>query len=237
MTDAISDIIFRSDVLQSIRGIERYLRDICVKINPDAQSASERTPHLSSIPDWMRMITTPPLGEINNAADQAPAKVGPADIYPNPALTPGVTNPQVTQDTIAQTIGTVGWTATIRPPVSTTSIIKAHIMQRDNLPGPASLYELDHFISLELGGHPSDLGNLWCQKYSASVPDGGAHQKDQVENWLKTQVVTGAMTLTKAQEIITTDWYDCYKHLHTMGLLPMMVEFDPSGSSDEDDDG
>jgi hypothetical protein len=165
----------------------------------------------------------------------APGKAGPASIYPNPALTPGVPNPQVTQDTIAQTIGVVGWTATIRPPVSTTSVIKAHIMARDNLPGPASLYELDHFISLELGGHPSDLENLWCQKYTAEISDGGAHQKDAVETFLKNQIVSGALTLAEAQARITEDWYGVYLSMRRLGLMPMMVAYDPDGSSDPDD--
>lgn len=39
---------------------------------------------------------------------------------PDPQLTPGVTNPDVTQATIDKTICVPGWTKTIRPPASYT---------------------------------------------------------------------------------------------------------------------
>jgi PBP1b-binding outer membrane lipoprotein LpoB len=45
------------------------------------------------------------------------AKAGPDDLYPNPDITPGATNPDVTQGTIHQTICVKNWTATVRPPV------------------------------------------------------------------------------------------------------------------------
>lgn len=164
-------------------------------------------------------------------------KAGPASIYPNPALTPGATNPQVTQETIKTTIAISGWTATIRPPVSTTSVLKAHIMARDGLTGDPAQWELDHLISLELGGHPSDLKNLWCQPYSVGIPpEMGAHEKDRVENYLKQQVVSGALTLAEAQQMITDDWYAVYLSIKRLGLLPAMIVFDPDGSSDPDDD-
>jgi hypothetical protein len=166
----------------------------------------------------------------------APGKAGPACIYPNPMLTPGVPNAQVTQANIAETIGRVGWTATIRPPVSTTSIIKQHIMQRDGLTGDPSQWELDHFISLELGGHPSALGNLWCQPYTVGIPAGmGARAKDRVETALKVMIVGGLISLAEGQRRIKTDWYAEYLNLHKMGLLPMMLSYDPDGSSDPDD--
>lgn len=164
-----------------------------------------------------------------------PLRAGPDSIYPDPKLTPGVINPLVTQDTIAQTIGTPGWTASIRPAASVTSVIKAHIMARDNLPDPASLYELDHFISLELGGHPSDLANLWCQRYmTPECALGGAHEKDHVENFLRIQVISGAMTLADAQRAITDDWYAVYLHIKKYGLIAAMIQYDPSGDADDD---
>jgi hypothetical protein len=42
---------------------------------------------------------------------------------PNPALTPGVTNPAVTQANIKTTICKSGWSATVRPPESYTEAL------------------------------------------------------------------------------------------------------------------
>jgi len=72
------------------------------------------------------------------------------------ARTPGVLNPDVTQASIRSTICTHGWTATIRPPVDYTNALKRTQMRAYGETGPASAYQEDHLISLELGawGHP-----------------------------------------------------------------------------------
>jgi hypothetical protein len=70
----------------------------------------------------------------------------------------------------------------------------------------APLYEIDHLISLELGG-ADELANLSPQPYYAHP---GAHEKDQVENWLHKEVCAGKMDLAMAQAEIATDWYDLY---------------------------
>src|SRR4051794_32216428 len=43
---------------------------------------------------------------------------------PDPACTPGATNPDVTQGTIDATICVSGWTSTVRPPTSYTNPLK-----------------------------------------------------------------------------------------------------------------
>ncbi len=68
------------------------------------------------------------------------------------------------------------------------------------------LYEIDHLISLELGGS-NDIQNLWPQPYA---PKPGAREKDKVENWLHRQVCAGNTTLAEAQESIVRDWYAVY---------------------------
>ncbi len=68
-------------------------------------------------------------------------------------------------------------------------------------------YEVDHLISLELGGS-NDIANLWPE---AAMPKPGFHEKDKVENYLHRQVCKGLMTLKKAQEIISTDWLQVYQ--------------------------
>jgi hypothetical protein len=73
-------------------------------------------------------------------------------------------------------------------------------------PKPNVCCEVDHLISLELGGS-NDFKNLWPEPWA---PRPGARQKDAVENWLHAHVCTKAMTLEEAQEKIRTDWYAVY---------------------------
>jgi hypothetical protein len=122
---------------------------------------------------------------------------------PDSTCTPGELNPQVNQSNIQQTICTPGFTRTIRPPVSFTDPLKLEQMRSYQLTQPASAYELDHLISLELGGNPTSPKNLWPEAYA---PTPGAHEKDRVENYLHKQVCAGAMSLADAQAKITGDW-------------------------------
>lgn len=123
--------------------------------------------------------------------------------FPDRGCTPGATNPAVTQTNIQTTICVSGYTATIRPPVSYTNPLKAELMRSYGLTGASSAYELDHLISLELGGNPKSPSNLWPEAY---LPVPGAHEKDKVENYLHSQVCGGQMTLAAAQKVIATDW-------------------------------
>ncbi len=71
--------------------------------------------------------------------------------------------------------------------------------------------EVDHLISLELGGS-NDIKNLWPEPYA---PAPNAHQKDVVENWLHRQVcsVASAIPLKDAQHQIATDWFAVYQRM------------------------
>ena len=69
--------------------------------------------------------------------------------------------------------------------------------------------EVDHLISLELGG-ANDSANLWPQPYGEHP---GAHEKDVLENWLHKQVCTGKMSLRDAQQRISSDWYAEYQKM------------------------
>ena len=70
-------------------------------------------------------------------------------------------------------------------------------------------YEVDHLISLELGGS-NDIANLWPE---AAEPRPGFHEKDKVENYLHKQVCDGAMSLADAQAIISSDWLSVYNQM------------------------
>jgi hypothetical protein len=111
----------------------------------------------------------------------APTKTGPARIYPDLALTPGASDPNVTQANIKQTICVAGYTRTVRPPESYTEPLKLQQIASLRLPGRASDYEEDHVIPLEVGGHPRDPRNLWPEAYA---PSPGAREKDRVETFL-----------------------------------------------------
>ena len=118
----------------------------------------------------------------------------PSAIVADPARTPGVLNPDVTQATIRSTICTHGWTATVRPPVEYTNALKRTQMRAYGETGPASAYQEDHLISLELGGDPTDPHNLWPEPYPRAA------DVDRIENELNAAVCSGRLSLRDAQE-------------------------------------
>lgn len=120
-------------------------------------------------------------------------------ILPDPRCTPGALNPAVTQANIGSTICKRGWTATIRPPVSVTERIKRRSIAAYGLP-VNTRGELDHLASLELGGAPASVANLWIEPGPIPNP------KDDVENVLNHAVCTGRVQLADAQRAIMTDW-------------------------------
>jgi hypothetical protein len=69
--------------------------------------------------------------------------------------------------------------------------------------GPASAYELDHLIPLELGGAPRSPMNLWPEPWNG---DDGAKTKDQIENELHSRVCAGLIPLKVAQQRIAANW-------------------------------
>jgi hypothetical protein len=125
---------------------------------------------------------------------------------PDPQCTPGATNPDVTPATIDSTICKSGWTKTVRPPASVTGPQKLASMKQYGVgEKPTADYEYDHLISLELGGAPDDLSNLWPEPHDVSG-DQGSFAKDKVENKLKRAICDGSITLAAAQHEIATDW-------------------------------
>lgn len=128
---------------------------------------------------------------------------------PDPVCTPGATNPDVNQSNIGSTICKSGWTATIRPPVSITGPLKQSLMTKYHTVDPSSRVELDHLISLELGGAPSDIRNLWPEPPDPNSNGTGVNNnKDPVENAARRAVCDGRITLRQAQESISKDWVD-----------------------------
>lgn len=120
---------------------------------------------------------------------------------------PGALNPGVTQANIKQTVCVPGWTKTVRPPVSVTGKIKRALLAKESDKNAAN-YELDHLISLQLGGAPADIANLWLEPYAGPC---GARHKDVIETALKREVCAGRLTLEQAQQAIRTDWTAAYR--------------------------
>jgi hypothetical protein len=118
---------------------------------------------------------------------------GSGTVVADPVRTPGVLNPDVTQSTIASTICVRGWTRTIRPPVGYTNDLKLRQMRAYGETGSSSAYQEDHLVSLELGGDPTDPGNLWPEPYPR------ASEVDRIENELNAEVCSGTLPLADAQ--------------------------------------
>jgi hypothetical protein len=115
-----------------------------------------------------------------------------------------VLNPDVTPDTIRQTICVSGWTATIRPPASYTSALKQQQIADEHLSdtNPAD-YEEDHRMPLELGGAPRDPMNLSPEAHP------GSFNKDSAENVAKAKVCAGA-DLRQVQTEFIAAWLAPY---------------------------
>jgi hypothetical protein len=163
---------------------------------------------------WLiRTQLSSPPDKTQQAGELVQAHVGPSDIYPDPARTPGATNPDITQENIRETICNPRWsTKSIRPEESYTHRLKIEqIGEYGYSDSRLKDYEEDHFIPLELGGNPTDPKNLWPEPFETSIPDGGAHAKDKVENFLHAEVCSGSLTLEQAQREIAEDWYRVYQ--------------------------
>lgn len=117
---------------------------------------------------------------------------------PDPACTPGSFDPAVTQADLATTICTSGYTANVRPPSSATDKAKKALYTAYGIP-TGTVSELDHLVSLELGGS-NDVANLWPEVGKVPNP------KDSIENALHKAVCAGKVTLSAAQQAIAGNW-------------------------------
>jgi hypothetical protein len=128
---------------------------------------------------------------------------------PDAKCTPGAINPSVTQNNIKNTICVSGYTKAIRPPVSYTTPLKIKLMKSYGFTDSRSNYELDHLIPLEVGGHPTDVKNLFPEPGYGQY---NFHIKDRFENYLHRAVCNGSISLTEAQKQIASDWISYWKN-------------------------
>lgn len=127
-----------------------------------------------------------------------------AGSIPNAKLTPGAAL-DVTKDDIC----TKGYSKKVRDvPTS----VKRQVYAEYNVQYVPHMYEVDHLISLELGGSNS-IRNLWPEPYNIYW---NAHVKDALENRLHSMVCAGSISMEDAQKAIATDWIAAYKtYFHT----------------------
>jgi len=142
------------------------------------------------------------------------ARTVPHGTLPDSGCTSGATDPHVTQATIGTTICRAGgYTSTVRPPEAVTSVEKRSALRSYNDTAPTATYELDHLVSLELGGSPNSPRNLWPE------PGASPNPKDTLETALHDLVCSHRMTLTDAQNAIAGNWVTTYRQV--IGTDPM----------------
>ena len=152
------------------------------------------------------------LGSTVNAPQAAFA--GPfqqnAPLRPDPVMTPGGVLPVTKED-----ICVPGYSKKVRDvPVGVKRKVYAAYGITQHRTGE---YEIDHLISLQLGGSNS-VKNLWPQSYLTQPWN--AHVKDALENRLHSEVCKGHLDLATAQREIATDWIAAYqRYFHTQ--LPL----------------
>lgn len=128
---------------------------------------------------------------------------------PDSACTPGDIFPNVTKNDICQP----GYARSVRN-VPTSEKDQVYT-EYGIVSHSAGEYEVDHLVSLELGGS-NNIANLWPE---AASPKPGFHEKDKVENYLHDQVCSGAISLKQAQIEIATNWLAVYNRMPTGYLL------------------
>lgn len=121
---------------------------------------------------------------------------------PDPKLTPGAINPNMTAKEICAPEFRTG---NVRPPTSYTNALKRKQMLERKIPGDMASYEEDHAIPLCLGGDPRSELNLYPEIW----PE--ARQKDVVEVFLNHCVCRQGMSLQLAQKLVWPDWQKIYK--------------------------
>ena len=128
---------------------------------------------------------------------------------PDPTCTPGAYNPTLTLTVLKRAgFGTkcVRDKAS-KPAAKATTYNWYGITHPDNNTGANQVCELDHLVSLEIGGADT-LDNIWpqCGPDAVTLNQRYFKQKDLVENFLAAQIRAGKMKLRDVQTGIASDW-------------------------------
>lgn len=132
-----------------------------------------------------------------------------ASDLPDPSMTPGATNIEVTQENIYQTVCVKEYTRTIRPPAHfTNKLKKRQIREYGYADRNPKHYEEDHLIALSIGGAPHDSHNLWPEPRNS---EWNAKKKDRLEFVLYKMVCNREISLVEAQHEMATNWIEAWK--------------------------
>ena len=126
---------------------------------------------------------------------------------PDPYLTPGATRQVSTHEVCRR--------GSSRDARHVTGAMRRQVFRRYGMPRGnhtgacrgAQGCEIDHLISLELGG-ANAITNLWPQPFTGRW---NARMKDRLELRLHQEVCTGALTMLAAQHVIRTDWITAFR--------------------------
>lgn len=151
------------------------------------------------------------LGAAAHAAGAQTCHYRAGGALPDPACTPGATDPAVRQtfedtyvkarvDRVLAVICRRGYSRTVRPPSSYTTRLKRSQMIRYGAHAPIGAYQEDHLVPISLGGAPRDPANLW------PMPERYAMRKDVLEHRVLRLVCARRIDLVSARGIFATDW-------------------------------
>lgn len=162
---------------------------------------------------WSRNLHVQTNGPVTNAG-----RVGPANLYPDPNMTPGLAA-TLSVDDLTKT-----YTDNCPPPKTTCTYSQDHrdvpssvhtqVYDEYNVPQAQRNFkdgEVDHFYPLCAGG-ANDITNLW---YQPAVNDWngkhfGYHEKDKLETYICAQIKDGKLAPQDAYDRITKDWVKFY---------------------------
>ena len=124
-----------------------------------------------------------------------------APMLPDRNVTPGVIIAHANKNVICVS----GYTSTVR---NVPESVKKQVFDQYNIDPKTDKFEIDHLISLELGGS-NNIKNLWPQSYTTKPYN--AHMKDALENQLHKLVCSGQLDLQTAQNAIASNWIEAYR--------------------------
>jgi hypothetical protein len=130
-----------------------------------------------------------------------------ADSLPNPNITPGETNPELTKSVVCDSRYRTGDVRKVSEATKLQVYKNYNVKNHEGYCSSAYGCEVDHLIPLLLGGSNSQK-NLWPQPFSG---EWNARMKDRLEVKLGNLVCSGKVSLEQAQKDISSNWIEAYK--------------------------
>ena len=118
-------------------------------------------------------------------------------------------NPAVKQETLQETVCIRGYTATVRPPVYITNVIKKRLLEAQGMTwDSAPTFKLDHVVPLYAGGEagdPNHTSNFQLQRVEEAT------RKDRLEAKIGCMICVGQITLDEGHDAFL-NWQSAYHH-------------------------